>query len=97
MLQSSRVISSSSVLLRHRCRKFSTEQPKVAAATIPTIQAASNGGSTLVQRLSSFFIGTAVGFGANFFLVHEELLESNKRFEKTLQDIQKQLKNKADK
>ena len=50
-----------------------------------------NAGSTFIQRVTAFLAGTAVGFGANFYLVHEELLESNKRFEKTLQDIQRKI------
>ena len=55
------------------------------------VTSAKNAGSTLIQRVTAFLAGTAVGFGANFYLVHEELMESNKRFEKTLQEIQRKI------
>ena len=72
-------------------RQFS-ESAKPAA-----LPAAKSGGSSLVQRVSAFIVGTAVGFGANMYLVHEELIESNKRFERTLQTIQDELKTCAKK
>ena len=40
--------------------------------------------SSFFHRVSSFLVGTAVGFGANFYLIHEELIESNKKFQNTL-------------
>ena len=45
-------------------RRMSTkpvEAPKVIKST----------GSTIVERISSFLVGAGVGFGANFYLVHE--------------------------
>ena len=59
-----------------------------ANAGVTTVK---NAGSTFIQRFTAFLAGTAVGFGANFYLVHEELLESNERFEKTLQEIQRKI------
>ena len=55
------------------------------------VASAKNAGSTFIQRVTAFLAGAAVGFGANFYLVHEELMESNKRFEKTLQEIQRKI------
>lgn len=62
-----------------------------AASANAGVASAKNAGSTLIQRITAFLAGTAVGFGANFYLVHEELMESNRRFEKTLQDIQRKI------
>lgn len=91
---------SSGVRRQPNIKSLSTEAPKLAAteavksasaSASAGVKSAANVGSTLFQRLTAFLAGTAVGFGANFYLVHEELLESNKRFERTLQDIQKKI------
>ena len=72
--------------------KSTESAAKNASASVNAgVASAKNAGSTFIQRITAFLAGTAVGFGANFYLVHEELVESNKRFEKTLQEIQRKI------
>lgn len=63
-----------------------------AAAPKPVETIVKSTGSTLIERLSSFFVGCGVGFAANFYLVYNELEASNNRFAKTLESIEKRLK-----
>lgn len=70
-----------------RARYFSDSAVKPAAA-----KPAEGSQNTLVHRVTSFIVGAGVGFAANMYLMREELLESNKRFEKTLRAIQEDLK-----
>ena len=70
------------------CRNFS--EAVTGAKPVETVVKST--GSTLIERLSSFFVGCGVGFAANFYLVHEELVASNDRFAKTLASIEKRLK-----
>ena len=42
-----------------------------AAAAAAPPKVVKSTGSTLIERLSSFLVGVGVGFGANFYLVHE--------------------------
>jgi uncharacterized membrane protein YgaE (UPF0421/DUF939 family) len=71
---------------RFIARKFSD------VASKPVENVTKSTGSTLIERLSSFFVGCGVGFAMNFYLVHEELRASNDRFAKTLESIEKRLK-----
>ena len=57
--------------------------------TTPKVESSiGNNFSSFIHRISTFLVGTSFGFGINFYLIHEELSESNKKFEKTLQDIE---------
>ena len=49
------------------------------------------GGSTLVQRVSSFLIGAGLGFGAGFYYIFEEIDQSNKVFQKYLYRIEERV------
>lgn len=47
--------------------------------------------STLFERLSSFLIGTGIGFGLTFYFILEELKTSNKMLETHLDKISKRI------
>ena len=61
--------------------------PKAAAPT-PTIAVRA---STLFERLSSFLIGTGIGFGLTFYFILEELKTSNKMLETHLDKLSKRI------
>jgi hypothetical protein len=62
-------------------------------STTPTpAPAASNGGSSLFQRLSAFLVGCGVGFGSSQYFVIEELHESNSKFEAYLDSLEARIK-----
>lgn len=56
-------------------RRLSTAPPSPPAATSTSPARASGGG--FLGRLTSLLVGAGLGFGTSFFLVHEELKESN--------------------
>jgi hypothetical protein len=58
----------------------------------PTPTPASNGGSSLFQRLSAFLVGCGVGFGSSQYFVIEELHESNSKFEAYLDSLEARIK-----
>jgi hypothetical protein len=51
----------------------------------------SSGGSTFIQRFTSFLTGCGVGFGLGFYFVYEELQNSNSRFEKDIKALREKL------
>ena len=61
----------------------------IASNSEPVRKAA--GGSTLVQRVSSFLIGAGLGFGAGFYYIFEEIDQSNKVFQKYLYRIEERV------
>jgi hypothetical protein len=63
------------------------------AHSFSTVAASSSsGGSTLFQRLNSFMVGAGIGFGSCFYYVHEELRESNAKFEGYLDKLEGRIK-----
>ena len=62
------------------------------AHSFSTAAASSSGGSTLFQRLNSFMVGAGIGFGSCFYYVHEELRESNAKFEGYLDKLEGRIK-----
>lgn len=52
---------------------------------------AKSGGSSLLQRLTAFFVGCGVGFGCSFYTILEELRDSNMRLEKHFQSFEQRL------
>ena len=81
------------MIFRGRILKLNSQlkfKPRYSSETTTTPKVESSIGSnfsSFIQRISSFLVGTSFGFGINFYLIHEELSESNKKFEKTLQDF----------
>ena len=49
------------------------------------------GGSTFMQRMMAFLAGLGVGCGGSFFVIYEELGNSNARFTKHFHDLQKRV------
>ena len=80
------MISRSGVYLTRRVmtRRLFSSEPVAASAN-------SAGGSTLGSRVSSFLVGCGVGFGVNTFMVHEEIVEANKRSAQLHDDVTKLL------
>lgn len=76
-----------------------TASPAVqAAAAVPTVPKAATPtptiavrASTLFERLSSFLIGTGIGFGLTFYFILEELKTSNKMLETHLDKLSKRI------
>ncbi len=73
-------------------RYFSSEAPKIEAAIPPVAPAATSSSSSFTQRLTGFLVGCGVGFSASFYLIAEELKDSNAQFEKTLKNIEERVK-----
>lgn len=48
-------------------------------------------GSSLLQRLTSFFVGVAIGGGATMYLVRRELQDSNKIIGREIESIKNRL------
>ena len=67
--------------------KFSTIAPSTAS------KPSSSGGSSFFQRLNSFLVGSAIGFGSCFYFIHQELRESNAKFENYLEKLEGRIKN----
>lgn len=77
-----------------QARRLSTAVAPVAnkaPSTTVAAPASPKKSSSFFQRLSAFLVGCGVGFGSAFYYIHEELQESNTRFQKTLTDIQDRL------
>mmetsp|Transcript_19376 Transcript_19376/g.19501 ORF Transcript_19376/g.19501 Transcript_19376/m.19501 type:complete len:88 (+) Transcript_19376:89-352(+) len=49
------------------------------------------GGSSILQRLSSFLVGLGLGYSVNNYLVLEELNDSNKKFGNILEGMQNRI------
>ena len=49
------------------------------------------GGSTFMQRMMAFLAGLGVGCGGSFFVIYDELGNSNARFTKHFHDLQKRV------
>ena len=71
-------------------KQFSTTAP-VSTPTVST--PSSRGGSSFFQRLNSFLVGSAIGFGSCFYFIHQELKESNTKFENYLEKLEGRIKN----
>ena len=56
---------------------------------VPQTTVVQQKGSTLMQRLSSFFVGLGIGFSCTFYLVYDELVDSNSKFEHDLKALKK--------
>lgn len=63
------------------------------AAPTATTSSSSSGGSSFFQRLNSFLVGSSIGFGSCFYFIHEELKESNSKFENYLEKLEGRIKN----
>lgn len=61
------------------------------AAPTPAPAVVHSGGSSFGQRLSSFFAGVGVASVLCGYVVYEELLEANTRFDKTLRALEKRV------
>ena len=48
--------------------------------------------SSFTQRLTGFLVGCGVGFGISFYLISDELRDSNEQFERALNNLDKRLK-----
>jgi hypothetical protein len=91
-----RILSNKQTLV---CRKFSSEVAKTSTPTPPAVAVASaapkvvpkSGGSSFLQRLTSFLVGTGIGFGSSYYFIFNELNESNERFEAHLKKIDERL------
>jgi len=57
-------------------------------AQLSTAAAPASGGSSLSQRMGSFFAGMGVASAACGYAVQAELAESNVRFDKTLRTLE---------
>ena len=71
-------------------KQFSTAVP---ATTSTASTSSSRGGSSFFQRLNSFLVGSALGFGSCFYFIHQELKESNNKFEHYLEKLEGRIKN----
>mmetsp|Transcript_25729 Transcript_25729/g.43347 ORF Transcript_25729/g.43347 Transcript_25729/m.43347 type:complete len:95 (-) Transcript_25729:250-534(-) len=87
-----RAVRSVFTVARSSARSFSdkaaAQTPKVASA--PAASAAPSG-STLGQRLSSCLVGMAIGYSVSFYMLTEELQESNRIFSERLTQIESSL------
>ena len=68
-------------------------QAATAAVAVPKAAATSIAvrASTLFERVSSFLIGTGIGFGFTFYFILEELKTSNKMLETHLDKLSKRI------
>mmetsp|Transcript_26766 Transcript_26766/g.39723 ORF Transcript_26766/g.39723 Transcript_26766/m.39723 type:complete len:90 (+) Transcript_26766:50-319(+) len=73
--------------LRFSANRFCTESVK-SPASQPT---ASSKGSTFAERLSSCLVGIAVGYSVSFYMVYEEIKESNKQLENFQRSVESRL------
>jgi hypothetical protein len=79
------------------CRKFSSEVAKTSPPTPPAAASAApkvepkSGGSSFLQRFTSFLVGAGIGFGSSYYFIFNELHESNERFESHLKKIDERL------
>ena len=65
---------------------FSTGPPAIAGGN-----AGGGGGSSLMQRMLAFLAGVGVGCGASFYVIYDELGNSNARFAKQFHDLRKRV------
>ena len=70
-----------------------TKSPSAFSASSVSSSSNSSGGSSFMQRLSSFFVGTGVGFGVAFYYIYEELKDSNKKIEAYIHAQEERLQN----
>ena len=68
-------------------KQLSTIAPPSASTS------SSKGGSSFFQRLNSFLVGSAIGFGSCFYFIHQELKESNSKFENYLEKLEGRIKS----
>lgn len=90
-----RVLSKQQTIM---CKKFSSEVAKISPPTPPGAVASAepkvvpkSGGSSFVQRFTSFLVGAGIGFGSSYYFIFNELHESNERFESHLKKIDERL------
>jgi hypothetical protein len=62
-----------------------------AFSTTPALPEGGGGGSSFGQRVMAFLAGLGVGCGASFFVIYEELGNSNARFAKQFHDLQRRV------
>lgn len=63
-------------------RRFSEAASKPEATPAPA-----SGGSTFLQRFSSFLAGCGVGFGLSYYFIYEELVNSNENLLRNIKKI----------
>jgi hypothetical protein len=69
-------------------RRFSEAPKAVTPAVVPaSAKAAPSGGSTFLQRLSSFLAGCGVGFGVSYYFIYTELVDSNENLLRNIKQI----------
>ena len=82
------------VLPTRRCGVvFAKKQFSAVTTPSPSPSSSSSGGSSFFQRLNSFLVGTGIGFGSCFYFVHDELKESNNKFENYLDKLESRIKS----
>lgn len=89
------VALSSCGLRRVACAKFSAITTAPTSSTVSTSVATKippKSGSSFFQRLSAFFVGAGLGCGSCFYFIHEELIESNSKFETYLDKLETRIK-----
>lgn len=69
-------------------RRYLSDVPPSAKPTTPA--PVKSGGSSFLQRLSSFLVGAGVGFGAAYYIIYEELKESNAVLENYIKSLKQQ-------
>ena len=80
-------------------RKFSSQlaesngpvKSELSNKTVQTVTTVKSRGSTFFERLSSFLVGCAIGFGSISYFIYNELNESNEKFGEDLKSIDKRL------
>lgn len=60
-------------------------------ADVALPSSSTSGGSSFMQRMLAFLAGLGVGCGGSFFVIYEELGNSNARFTKHFHDLQKRV------
>lgn len=61
--------------MRLPSRRMSTTSPSTPSAPAASTKGSSGGG--FLGRLTSLLVGSGLGFGTSYFLIYEELKESN--------------------
>lgn len=89
----SRQISLRSNINSSFCRRaLSSESATAKPVEEIAASAAESSSSSFVQRFTGFLVGCGVGFGASFYLISEELKESNAAFETTLKNLEDRIR-----
>jgi hypothetical protein len=67
-----------------------SDAPKAVTPAVPAAAkaAAPSGGSTFLQRFSSFLAGCGVGFGVSFYFIYTELVDSNENLLRNIKQIE---------